>query len=138
IVRTAAGAEHAVEGTVARLGGTVGPPLRIIGGFVARVPVSALRALTGSADVVSVTPDASVSLTSSTYDPTTDSYSLRNAEDAVRASSMWNAGYTGKGVDIALIDSGVVPVEGLKIPGKIVNGPDLSFESPVANLRYLD
>jgi serine protease AprX len=51
---------------------------------------------------------------------------------------MWEAGHTGAGVDIALIDSGVVPVEGLTLPGKVINGPDLSFESQADNLRHLD
>src|SRR6202043_766850 len=60
------------------------------------------------------------------------------AEQRVGATSAWDAGYTGKGVDIALIDSGVVPVNGLAAPGKIVNGPDFSFESGSRNLRYLD
>jgi serine protease AprX len=31
-------------------------------------------------------------------------------------------------VDVAVIDSGVVQVDGLRSPGKVVNGPDLSFE----------
>jgi serine protease AprX len=54
------------------------------------------------------------------------------------ADAFWRAGYDGSGVDIALIDSGVVPVDGLTWPGKVINGPDLSFESQADNLRYLD
>jgi serine protease AprX len=54
------------------------------------------------------------------------------------ARRWWQAGYTGKGVDVALIDSGVAPVQGLSAPGQIMNGPDLSFESQANNLRYLD
>jgi serine protease AprX len=50
----------------------------------------------------------------------------------------WHAGYTGAGVDVAIIDTGVVPVEGLATPGKIVYGPDLSLESQDPNLRNLD
>ena len=42
------------------------------------------------------------------------------------APAMWNEGYTGDGVDVALIDSGVTAVDGLDAPGKIVNGPDFS------------
>jgi len=45
---------------------------------------------------------------------------------------------TGHGVGVALIDTGVSPVEGLNAPGKVVNGPDLSFESQAPNTRYLD
>jgi serine protease AprX len=44
---------------------------------------------------------------------------------------------TGRGVGVALIDTGVAGVPGLP-PGRIVNGPDLSLESQAANLRYLD
>ncbi|MDJ0959607.1 MAG: S8 family serine peptidase, partial [Acidimicrobiia bacterium] len=54
------------------------------------------------------------------------------------ANKMWAAGYTGDGIDIALIDSGVVPVAGLTAPGKVINGPDLSFESQAPNMQYLD
>lgn len=54
------------------------------------------------------------------------------------ADEFWRSGYDGSGIDVALIDTGVVPVDGLTWPGKIVNGPDLSFESQVDNLRYLD
>jgi len=45
---------------------------------------------------------------------------------------------TGHGVGVALIDTGIAPVEGLVTAGKVVNGPDLSFESQAANTRYLD
>jgi serine protease AprX len=54
------------------------------------------------------------------------------------ADVFWNAGYDGSGIDVALIDTGVVPVDGLTWPGKVINGPDLSFESQADNLRYLD
>ncbi len=52
------------------------------------------------------------------------------------ASTMWNAGYTGKGIDVGVIDSGTVPVDGFTANGKLVYGPDLSFEtgSPLENL----
>jgi serine protease AprX len=45
---------------------------------------------------------------------------------------------TGHGVGVALIDTGIAPVTGLNGAGKIVNGPDLSFESQADNTRYLD
>jgi serine protease AprX len=54
------------------------------------------------------------------------------------AVDWWNTGYTGAGVDVAVIDTGVSPVEGLATPGKVLNGPDLSIESQAPNLRYLD
>ena len=45
---------------------------------------------------------------------------------------------TGKGVDVAVIDTGIAPVAGLDAAGKVVNGPDLSFESQAANTRHID
>jgi serine protease AprX len=41
-------------------------------------------------------------------------------------------------VDVAVIDTGVVPVDGLTWPGKVVFGPDLSFESQSEDHAYLD
>jgi serine protease AprX len=72
------------------------------------------------------------------YDPDSDAYSMAATTLLTGAQAWWNAGYTGKGVDVALIDSGVAPVEGLNAPGKVVNGPDLSLESQTPSLRYLD
>ncbi len=54
------------------------------------------------------------------------------------ADHYWNAGYIGSGVDVALIDTGVVPVDGLAYPGKLVQGPDLSFESQSPDHTRLD
>jgi serine protease AprX len=74
----------------------------------------------------------------STYDPSTDSYSMQNITAGDGLQSWWNAGYTGKGVDVAVIDTGVAPVAGLNAPGKVVNGPDLSLESQNPSLQHLD
>ncbi len=47
-------------------------------------------------------------------------------------------GFTGRGIDVALVDSGVTPVKGLHQPGKILYGPDLSNEGGFDNLANLD
>ncbi len=137
IVSTLPGHENAVEREVSNLGGRIETQLPIIHGFSATIPEAAVETLARDEAVVAVSLNGRVSLTG-TYDPTNDSYSMLNVSRAVRAKSMWDAGYTGAGVDIALIDSGVAPVEGLSVPGKIIKGPDLSFESQAPNLRYLD
>jgi serine protease AprX len=62
---------------------------------------------------------------------------LDEVRTAIRADWMWARGYTGDGVGVALVDTGVVPVEGLT-SGNVVNGPDLSFESQTDGARYLD
>jgi serine protease AprX len=44
----------------------------------------------------------------------------------------------GSGVDVAIIDSGVVPVGSLAQPGRVVHGPDFSSERGNRALRNLD
>ena len=72
------------------------------------------------------------------YDPATDLYSMNAITGISGAEAWWNAGYTGSGVTVAVIDSGVSPVAGLDGTGKIIYGPDLSLESQAPNLRNLD
>jgi serine protease AprX len=74
----------------------------------------------------------------SAYDPSADAYSMWRLNQAFGSTAWWDAGYTGAGVDVAVIDSGVSPVAGLDGAGKIVYGPDLSFESQASNLTHLD
>ena len=69
---------------------------------------------------------------------TTPPTPMSDVVKAVNADDMWARGYDGSGVGVAVIDSGVVPVEGLSGAGKVVNGPDLSFESQSDEYRYLD
>src|SRR4051812_28278364 len=72
------------------------------------------------------------------YDPATDSYSMAAVTSQIGATTWWNAGYTGSGVDVAVIDTGVSPVQGLDDAGKIIYGPDLSLESQAPNLTRYD
>ena len=81
---------------------------------------------------------AGASWGSSAYDPVMDVNSMQNTTLYTGAQAWWAAGYTGKGVDVALIDTGVSPVAGLNDSGKVVYGPDLSLESQAPNLRNLD
>jgi serine protease AprX len=62
---------------------------------------------------------------------------LANVRTIIGADSGTAASLTGTGVGVALIDTGVAPVPGLPA-AQVVNGPDLSFESQSADLRYLD
>ncbi len=48
------------------------------------------------------------------------------------------SGAGGSGVDIALIDTGVAPVDGLDGVGKVFHGPDLSAEAASTTTAYLD
>jgi serine protease AprX len=131
----------AVERQVVAAGGAVGRELRVVNGFAARVPLAALPALAATPSVRSLTPDAGGHLMSVDpalgYDPGTDEGSLGWISGMLGVQGAWTGGYTGKGVDVALIDSGVAQVTGLT-SGNVVNGPDLSFESQQAEVRYQD
>jgi serine protease AprX len=142
IVRARPGDEAPTEALVTKLGGTVRLRLRIINGFSATLSDGAAARLRASGLVLSVTPDRRLRPQSSTYstayDPSSDNYSMSTVTQLTGARNWWQSGYTGKGVDVALIDSGVSPVQGLSDSDKIVNGPDLSLESQAPNLSYLD
>jgi serine protease AprX len=51
------------------------------------------------------------------------------------ARALWGRGYTGKGIDVALIDTGITPVTGAP---SIAAGADLSLDAANPNLRFLD
>ena len=138
IVRALPGAERSAEGAVAAVGGTIGVRLSIIHGFAATVPAGSVSALDQTAGVVSVTPNAAIHAQSSSYDPGSDVNSMASATDYTGADAFWAAGYTGQGIDVAVIDSGVSPVPGLSAPDKVLYGPDLSIESQASNLTNLD
>jgi serine protease AprX len=131
IVRELPGTGNQPERTVEAFGGTVGRQLGIIDAFTASVPRDRLDALRATSGVSDVTEDAGLELSSSEVaDQAAQAGSLYTiANQVTGASAMWDAGYTGQGVDVAVIDSGVVPVKGLDDPGKVVYGPDLTMET---------
>ena len=98
-----------------------------------RVAVGIVGLLVGS---LLISPAAT--LAASSYDPAADMNSMANTSAYLGATDWWSAGYTGKGVDVALIDTGVSPVDGLDGAGKVVDGPDLSLESQNPDLTHLD
>ena len=63
--------------------------------------------------------------------PSSDTGSVLNVAETIGATDYWKKGYTGQGVDVAVIDSGVAPLP--QLAAKLVNGPDLSFDSSVAS-----
>ena len=140
IVREGAQAGNGPERMVQRLGGRVGRRIPIINGFVATVPRFGMSALERSRGVHSVTLNRRLRLHGllNGWDQAKDPGSTFVARDLTNTDDMLEAGFTGKGVDVALIDTGVMPVHGLAQPGRVIFGADLSFESQAPNLRYLD
>ena len=62
--------------------------------------------------------------------------SLDHVAAVIGADELYARGITGRGIGVALVDTGAVQVKGLGT--NIVNGPDLSFESQSDASRYLD
>ena len=137
IVRAQAPALSGLEHSVVRAGGSVVRELKIIDGFSAMVPAARLAAVRALPGVISVTENAPLRFHSD-YNPNSDPYSMSNTATDLGATSAWSQGITGAGIDVAVIDSGVAPVQGLAGDGKIVNGPDLSFDSQTPSVQYLD
>lgn len=136
IVREIPGAGSAPEQAVTALGGTVEEPLGIIDGFTATLPADRLGALRAAAGVTAVTENAPVELLDTAV-PTEvldqAGSMFRVTHEVTGATAMWERGINGEGVDVALLDSGVVPVDGLSAKDKVVYGPDLSFEAQVCD-----
>jgi serine protease AprX len=137
IVRTVPGAGPGLERLVRQLGGQIARRLGIIDAFAAVVPAGRVELLESAAGVTEVTPNRPVRLMG-TYDGVATESRMSTIIEAMDIDTYWHQGYTGKGVGVALIDSGVAPVTGLAQAGKVVHGPDLSFESQSAAHRYVD
>ena len=81
-----------------------------IDGFAA-TSIGELTGLDGSPAIVSVTPDASVRLLGNVdgIDPNKHPGSWWKVAKNTKLHEMWQRGWTGEGIDVALIDSGVAP-----------------------------
>jgi hypothetical protein len=139
IVRAVPGGLDAAVRAVESAGGAVRRQLGIIHGFSATLPEGAAAGLERSPAIDAVTEDYAVRPLQAAGDLSgSELGSASNVARMIGADAMWQAGHTGKGVDVAVIDTGVVPVDGLLWPGKVLHGPDLSFESQSPDLAHLD
>lgn len=142
VVRAMPGQLDAAERAVLSAGGTVVRRLSSLETLTVSLPAGAAQRVAADASVHSVTGNRKVQMmefTGPNYSALGDLGTYREIEQNVLgAANYWNAGYTGKGVDVALIDSGTVGVNGLRSANKVVQGPDLSFESQNDNLRNQD
>ncbi len=146
IVRSNGADLAALRHLVRSVGGRVDRTLGLIDAVSATVPATSLAVLRADRSVADVTRDARVHLAGVRssgqpgdpgYSAQADNYSMYNLENLVGARADWKAGYTGRGVDVALVDSGVAQVAGL-LPANIVLGPDLTEESQDAGTAGVD
>ena len=168
VLRATPGHWEDLRQDVRRAGATVTRMLPIIDGLAAEVPKTAAARLGRSPFLLTVAMNGAVhpmglfakqpdgnSTTSTTAPSTTvaatttppvplgdiapyqdNKGSMHYITNEVQATDMWAAGVTGAGVDIAVIDTGVAPVQGLA--GKIINGPDISLDSPYTKVLGID
>jgi serine protease AprX len=135
VVVPAAGHDAGARALVARLGGRAGRRVALIGGFAARVPAGALARLSASPLVRTASPNVGLSVRDDgSSDAATSMAIVRGASGA---QAIQDAGGDGSGVGIAVVDSGVMRVQGLD-GGQVVRGPDFSDEAYSADLRGLD
>jgi serine protease AprX len=142
IVRAAPGQLDAAKRQVTRTGGQVGEDLALIGGFVARVPAGDFAALSATDAIATVTRDLRLTPLQNAVapgmpaaDPTQDTGSLAAITRLTGAQDLWACGWTGQGIDVALIDSGIAPVPGI---GPVVNAVDLSFDAQDGDEPFID
>jgi serine protease AprX len=84
-----------VVGDVLNLGGQLLSLLPVVNGLVATLDGNAIQTLSNRSDVVYISPDRPVQIMADTPGP------------AVNAPVAWSENYTGSGISVALIDSGV-------------------------------
>jgi subtilisin family serine protease len=138
IVQELPGAGNAPEAAVRRLGGQVQFQLPLINGFAALLPAWAVGAIAGAVGVADVSPDGEVhfNMAGDGYDSVSNYGSLYNTAKAIGATALWADGITGQGIDVAVIDTGVNNYS--EFSGRLLHGPDLSFDSQKGKTRYVD
>ncbi len=130
IVQKLVAADETVEAAVARLGGRVTRALPIVDGFAATVPARALRALAVVPGVRVISLDRRVLVAEGGENGSPTSVYRK----VVRADDVNSAGYSGQGITVAIIDTGIAPVADLS--GRIVqvqNGGLFGGTSPCKN-----
>ena len=114
-----------LDATTGLVGGTLGATTGLLGGTV--------EALLGT--TVSLVESLGLIDTGWLYDEATTT--MEHVAEVVGADKLWRVGITGRGVDVAVIDTGIAAVDGLIRP-TVLNGPDLSFDSQVEPVAHLD
>jgi serine protease AprX len=123
IVRETTPQSSAAEQLVRGLGGSIGRELPIIGGFAAKVPGSAINDLIRAPEITRLWADGRVHMNADmgkfdTWAPNTI------WRQTVRVPQAAQNGYTGLGVAVAIIDTGVSDVPDLK--GRVIARVDFT------------
>ncbi|MFP5353138.1 MAG: S8 family serine peptidase [Actinomycetota bacterium] len=122
IVQGFNGSAEAAE-AVESVGGKVVRDLSIINGVSAKVPADALTLLETNPSVFQVSEDAKIGFHIA-FDGSKTAHQLTKITNA---SKLWSQGITGRGVTVALVDTGVYNHPDLA--GRVVCGADFTAES---------
>ena len=136
IVQARPGEKDVALRSITALGGEVTHTLDAVNGFTVTLPVNSLGAASTAAGVLSVTSDVPVKLQGAAYAPATEPGAPQLIAQNNGATKMWEAGSYGQGIGVAVLDSGVAKVDGLR--NNVFYGPDLSPEGQDMYLRNLD
>ena len=115
----------AAADAVDEVGGRVTEPLPIVDGVGARVPVDALGTLRSDERIWQVTRNGSVGFEQTAASDF--SQMPGRIGKITRSENLWNQGVTGRGVTVALIDTGVYDHPDLA--GRVVHCEDFSHEA---------
>ena len=101
-------------------GGRKGNALAIVGGASGEVTARAIAQLSRRGNVSYISYDATMTVQGPLGAPLESLYT-----QLVRAPDVWNLGYTGQGVTVAVLDSGIAPVADLTQPtSRIITAVD--------------
>ncbi len=141
VIIAAATSVEAVVADVQAVGGTVEQTHNALGMVTATVDAHGQALLSRDSDVSSVTVDSTVAMSSTAYQPQAGGSTTGVMADVLGltgAKNFHKANYTGDGIDIALIDTGISPVPGLDQTGKIVHVVDLSADQVEGETEFVD
>ncbi len=136
LIATEPGQASAVADAAARMGAEVIAEMPNVDVLSAEVPNGAIAELAALPQVISLAPDMAADVNFADPLATAAAASAATVADTVNADQAQAAGLDGRGIDVAVIDSGVAPVAGLS--GKVVNGPDFSADAAYSNLAGQD
>ena len=127
IVTKNAGSNSTIEAQIRRAGGSIDADLPLVGGFSARVPADLIPVLGANPSVRSITLDRVGKFETLSYDESTVASSSPKSSGATK---LWSQGNYGAGVGVAVIDTGISPMNDFtKLTGyRLIHGPDLSGE----------